>query len=289
MIRSMTGFGHGEFSSSLFQGSLEIKSWNNRYLDVSVSVPAWLSVLEPKIRDFVAARVTHGKIEIGLRVRSLDVPVRAVVDLEAAKAVSAALGEIARASGIVEGPRLSDIVAVEGILGFERELDAEAAWAEVSAELEKVFNAYDGSRKIEGAALERDILASVARIETGLASIIALAPVLEENLRRQVRERFEEIVGSSVDESRILAEVAGLLMKYTINEEVVRLGAHLVSFRKTLADQSTPAKKLDFVCQEMNREVNTIGSKSTLLAVSESVVELKDALENIREQLRNVE
>ncbi|HUX40913.1 MAG TPA: YicC/YloC family endoribonuclease [Rectinemataceae bacterium] len=289
MIRSMTGFGHKEFSTGLLQGSLEIKSWNNRYLDISVSGPAWLSVLEPKIRDYVAGRVTHGKIEIGLRARSLDVPVRASVDAEAARAVSQALRELAQAAGISEGPRLSDIVAVEGILGFERELDAEAAWREISTVLDSVFRSFDASRIAEGAELERDILASLSRIESGRESIAAQAPSLEESLRKQVRERFAELLGSAIDESRVLAEVASLLMKYTINEEIVRLGAHLVSFRRILAEQATPAKKLDFLCQEMNREVNTIGSKSTLLSVSESVVELKDALENIREQLRNIE
>ena len=289
MIRSMTGFGHKEFSTRLLQGSLEIKSWNNRYLDISVSAPAWLSVLEPKIRDFIAARVTHGKIEVGLRARSLDVPVRASVDAEAARAVSEALRELARATSIAEGPRISDIVAIEGILGFERELDPDAAWLETSSVLDSVFSAFDASRIAEGAALEKDILKSLSRIESGRESIAALAPSLEEGIRRQVRERFEELLGSSIDESRVLSEVASLLMKYTINEEIVRLGAHLVSFRRILADQATPAKKLDFLCQEMNREVNTIGSKSVLLAVSEAVVELKDALENIREQLRNIE
>ncbi len=289
MIRSMTGFGHEEFSTGLLQGSLEIKSWNNRYLDISVSAPAWLSVLEPKMRDFTAARVTHGKIEIGLRARSLDVPVRASVDTEAARAVSEALRDLARATGIIEGPRLSDIIAIEGILGFERELDPERAWQEVFPVLESVFSAFDSSRLIEGAALERDIVNSLLRIEKGRESIAALAPSLEEGIKKQVRERFEELVGSAIDESRVLTEVASLLMKYTINEEIVRLGAHLVSFRRILADQATPAKKLDFLCQEMNREVNTIGSKSNMLAVSEAVVELKDALENIREQLRNIE
>ena len=289
MIRSMTGFGHREFSTGLLQGSLEIKSWNNRYLDISVSAPAWLSVLEPKIRDYVAAKVTHGKIEVGLRARSLDVPVRALVDTEAARAVSQALRELASAAGISEGPRLSDIVAVEGILGFERDLDPEAAWKEVCPVLDSVFASFDASRIAEGTELERDILVSLSRIESGRESIAALSPSLEEGLRKQVRERFAELLGSAIDESRVLAEVASLLMKYTINEEIVRLGAHLVSFRRILADQATPAKKLDFLCQEMNREVNTIGSKSTLLAVSESVVELKDALENIREQLRNIE
>lgn len=289
MIRSMTGFGHADFSNSLLQGSLEIKSWNNRYLDVSVAAPAWLSALEPRIREFISSRVVHGKVEIALRVRSLDVPVRATVDFEAAREVAKALTELAKASGLNEGPRLADLLSVEGLFGFERDLDAEVAWAALGDALERAYAAHDTSRQVEGATLERDILKSLGRIETGLASISSLVPELERNLREQVRSRFEEIVGAAVDESRVLSEVAGLLMKYTINEEVVRLGAHLASFRRILADQASPAKKLDFLCQEINREVNTIGSKSGVLAVSEAVVELKDALENIREQLRNVE
>lgn len=96
-------------------------------------------------------------------------------------------------------------------------------------------------------------------------------------------------MGDAVDEGRILTETAALLMKYTVNEEVSRLGAHIASFRRILADEDAAAKKLDFLCQEMNREVNTIGSKNILLPIAEVVVELKDALENVREQLRNIE
>lgn len=289
MIRSMTGFGHADFAGSLLQGSVDIKSWNNRYLDIAVSAPAWLSALEPRVRDFIASRVVHGKVEVALRVRSLEVPVRAAVDLEAAKAVAEALRRLAEASGLAEGPRLADLVRVEGILGFERDLDVEAAWASLSGELGRAFEAYEASRLLEGAALEKDVLASLARVEEGLVLIRGQVPEMEDYLRRQVRGRFDELLGSAVDESRILAEVASLLVKYTINEEVVRLGAHIASFKRILAEQASPAKKLDFLCQEMNREINTIGSKSGLLAVSETVVELKDALENIREQLRNIE
>jgi uncharacterized protein (TIGR00255 family) len=289
MIKSMTGYAHGDFSTGGIQASLEIKSWNNRYLDISVSTPSWLSKLEPRVRDFLSSRIAHGKVEFGLRARSLELPVKANADLSAARSVAAVLRDIARAAGIEEPIRLHSLLSIDGILSFEREIDENEVWAKVLPGLERLFLDYDRSRLEEGAALLQDLFSNLGRIETGLAVIRELVPEIERTLRKTVEERFAEILGEAANEGRMLAEVASLLMKYTINEEVVRLGAHCASFRKIIGSEAAPGKKLDFLCQEMNREVNTIGSKSMLLRASETVVELKDALENIREQLRNIE
>ncbi|MEI6875478.1 MAG: YicC/YloC family endoribonuclease [Spirochaetota bacterium] len=289
MIKSMTGFAHIEFATAGIGGSLEIRSYNNRYFDISITVPSWLSSLEPRIRAFMSERMSHGKVEFLLRARSLEVPVKATADLAAARSVAAALRDIAMAAGIDEPIRLSNLMAVEGVLVFEREIEEEKVWHSIEPSLGRVFADFDRSRIEEGRALERDVMANLARIEQGQLGIRKLVPEIEATLRRQVGERFAEILGEAASESRMLSEVASLLMKYTINEEVVRLGAHLVSFGKILGSQAAPAKKLDFLCQEINREVNTIGSKNMLLPVSEIVVDLKDAIENIREQLRNIE
>jgi uncharacterized protein (TIGR00255 family) len=112
---------------------------------------------------------------------------------------------------------------------------------------------------------------------------------IEASLKSQLLARFKEIMGEAVDENRVLAEVAALLMKYTVNEEVSRLKAHISSFHRGIESEEAVGKKLDFLCQEMGREVNTIGSKNILIPVAEAVVEMKDSLENIREQLRNIE
>ena len=117
----------------------------------------------------------------------------------------------------------------------------------------------------------------------------AHADEIERQVRTNLRDRFTDVVGDRVEESRMLAEVAVQLTRFSINEEVVRLGAHLESFRSGMEAEGSVGKKLDFLCQEMHREINTIGSKSIILAISEQVVEAKDALENVREQLRNVE
>jgi uncharacterized protein (TIGR00255 family) len=289
MIKSMTGFAHRDIAQAGFRGSLEIKSYNNRYLDLSVSLPPYLSKLEPRIRGFLSERIVHGKVEAWLRVREFDAPVEASADLAAAKAVASVLGQIARACEIDAPLGLSSVIGFEGVVSFDRQVDDEELWARVRPELESCFAEYEASRLREGASTLADIESQLARVSACLDLIRAQVPEIDRTVRGQLSAKFKEVLGDAVDEGRVLAEVAVALMKYTINEELSRLAAHTESFAKTLAADPAPGKKLDFLCQEMNREVNTIGSKSMLLAVSRSVVELKDALENVREQLRNIE
>jgi len=289
MILSMTGFGHREIVQEGFRGSLDLKSYNNRYLDLAVYLPPYLARLESRFRSFLSARIVHGKIELSLRIRELDVPVAASADNAAARAVSRVLSEMAEACGIPDKPRIADILSFDGVVAYERIFDEDSLWARISPELERCFAEYDASRRREGEATAADIARQLDRVEGASSSVRALLPEIERTVRAQIRARFSEVMGDSVDEGRALAEVAPLLMKYSINEELSRLDAHIGSFRSTMASERAPGKKLDFLCQEMNREVNTIGSKSILLPVSQAVVELKDALENVREQLRNVE
>ena len=288
MIKSMTGFAHREIEAEGLRGSLGLKSYNNRYLDIAISLPPYFARMEPRFRDYLSARIVHGKVEAWLRVRQLDVPVRASADLEAAKAVSGVLRDISSACGLDEPVRLSNILSFEGVVAYEREVDDDAVWARLEPELGRCFAEYEESRLREGAATRADIEAQLSRVARAVDSVRARVPEIEATVKTQLQARFKEVMGDAVDEQRILTETASLLMKYTINEELARLAAHLSSFSRIL-DEEAPGKKLDFLCQEMNREVNTIGSKSMLLPVSQAVVELKDALENIREQLRNIE
>jgi uncharacterized protein (TIGR00255 family) len=289
MIKSMTGFAHREIAQDGFRGSLEIKSYNNRYLDLSLSLPPYLSRLEPRVRSYLLDRIVHGKVEAWLRIREFDAPVAANADIAAARAVASVLGQIAKACDI-EGPlSLDSVTGFEGVLSFEREVDEEAIWARVLPELEACFADYEASRLREGAATRADIEIQVARLSAALALVREQVPEIDRTVRTQLSTKFKEVMGEALDEGRVLAEIASALMKYTINEELSRLASHAESFAHILANDAAPGKKLDFLCQEINREVNTIGSKSMLLAVSRAVVELKDALENIREQLRNIE
>jgi uncharacterized protein (TIGR00255 family) len=289
MIRSMTGFAHRDIAQPGFRYSLEIKSYNNRYLDLAVYLPPYLSALEPRLRSYLSERIVHGKVEASLRVRELDAPVEASADLAAAKAVSGVLRSISEACSIDAPLSLGSVIGFEGVVSFERKLDAEELWERISGELDACFSDYDASRLREGAATRADIEASLGRVVSGLEIVKAQVPEIERTVRSQLKAKFQEVLGDAVDEGRVLTEIASALMKFTINEEISRLGAHIESFKSILEKEASPGKKLDFLCQEMNREVNTIGSKSMLIAVSRVVVELKDALENIREQLRNIE
>jgi len=289
VIKSMTGFAHREIEREGLRGSLEIKSYNNRYLDLSIFLPPYLSRLEPRIRSFISERVVHGKVEVSLRIREIDAPVSVSADLEAAKSVVAMLHRLSEVCGLQDAPRLGTILGFEGVVAFERKLDEVALWTRLEPELEACFAEYDESRIREGRSTAADIGAQMARVSASVELISSKAAEIESTIKKQLVARFEETLGDAVDQGRVLTELASYLMKYTINEELSRLSAHIDSFSRIMETEKAPGKKLDFLCQEMNREVNTIGSKSMMLEVSRAVVELKDALENIREQLRNVE
>ncbi len=285
----MTGFAHREISTEALKGALILKSYNNRYLDLSIVLPPQLSALEPRFREYLEAHIVHGKVEISLRLRELNLPVNASADLGAARAVASVLNELRDACGIAQPVSLKDILSFDGVVSYERDLDEDALWTLLRPELEACFALYDASRIKEGEATAADIERQLARLEKGLSVVEANVGQIESTLKSQLEARFREIVGEQADENRILTEVAALLMKYTVNEEVNRLKAHLVSFHSTLEHEEACAKKLDFLSQEMGREVNTIGSKNILIPVANAVVEMKDSLENIREQLRNIE
>lgn len=289
MMRSMTGFAHRDFSGAVLSGSIELKSYNNRYLDLYLSLPAALSRFEPEIRAFLGERMNRGKVELAVRLRRFDLPVEVRADIEAARAVAKALREVAEACALSEEPRLSSVAAHEGVLVIERDSGGEGLWNILKPELAACFDDFDASRLREGRATELDLGKELRRLEANLETVRASAPELELSIRNQFEARLAEFLPQVKDESRILAETAVLLVKYGINEEMARLGAHLAAFREIAAGEEAPAKKLDFLCQEMNREVNTIGSKNVLIPVARAVVEMKDALENLREQLRNLE
>lgn len=289
MMRSMTGFAHRDFALDGVSGAMELKSYNNRYLDLYLSLPPALSRFEPRVRALLADRVNRGKIEFSLRVRRFDLPVTVHADLEAARAVAATLRDIAAACGLATEPDLATVAGREGVLNVEKTLDEDRLWPPVESEILSLFAEFDASRLREGEATESDLRKELARLGAGLARIESAVPEIERTLRAQFETRLAEFVPQMKDENRVLAETAILLVKFGINEEMSRLKAHIAAFDQIACRDAAPGKKLDFLCQEMNREVNTIGSKNMLVSVAHDVVDMKDALENLREQLRNVE
>ncbi|MFW5742005.1 MAG: YicC/YloC family endoribonuclease [Spirochaetota bacterium] len=285
----MTGYGFAERSDDRVQATVEVKSVNNRYLDVNISLPGSLSPLEPEVRERVSAAAARGRVDVLVRVRELQEDLAVYVDRFALAGYARALEELREQAGVEEPVRLEHLLAFEGIIKSERAVDRDRYWELVRPILDEAIEAFTDTRRAEGERLQTDIGTQLSRVEAALAAVREHAGEIEEGVRRNLTDRFREVVGDVVEEGRMLAEVAVQLTRFSINEEIVRLAAHLDSFRSAMSASGALGKKLDFLCQEMHREINTIGAKSTVLAISEQVVEAKDALENVREQLRNVE
>ncbi len=288
MFKSMTGFAQRDFDREGISGSIQIKSYNNRYLEASVSLPPQASSFEPRILAMIGERLSRGKVECSLRLKKIESPLRISPDLAAAAAVHKAMSQIAASCGIDEKPSLQMIASFEGVLVYEKDVDSESLWPPIADEIKAALDEVEASRSREGQATESNIFAELSRFEASLALVRENAVDMDRAIRTQLQTRFEELLPKGYDEQRLLQEVAVQLVRLTIAEEISRLDAHIGAFR-SMSGEESPAKKLDFLCQEMNREVNTIGSKNTLVPVAHAVVEMKDALENIREQLRNVE
>jgi len=286
---SMTGYAYREYQDENIQLSLELKSYNNRYLDISVNAPSFLSPVEPGIRSFMKNRVHRGKVEVSVRVKELIENIEVHIDTKAAREYGKALNSLAQTLGLKEQAHLSHFLRLEGIFKPVKDRDIERLESLILSELEKADLDFQHARAVEGEATARDILENIRVFEDALVHIESHAEGLEEHIRGELSQRFRELVGEAYDENRILSETAVLLMKYSIGEETSRIRSHLNQFKNLMFQEGGVGKKLDFICQELNREINTIGSKSNIVEINQSVVDSKDALEKIREQLRNVE
>jgi len=186
--------------------------------------------------------------------------------------------------------RMGDIISQDGVLSSIRTDGIEAYQEGLDYCSKIVMQQFDEAKAREGEVTRRDLSGMLESIAKSLDVVKANVGKLDEMIRTNLTERIHEMLGDQkYDENRILTEVAVMLNRYTINEEVVRLGAHIAEFRKLLASDEAVGKRMDFLSQEMNREINTIGSKSQMVEVNFEVVNMKDSLENIREQIRNIE
>jgi len=288
-MKSMTGYAYRETANGDVTISVEIKGYNSRFLDLSVYLPFWLSSLETGIREYLGSRIIRGKVEVGIKVKETDPHLAVTVNEKAALVYYNALKGLAKTLSIKEEPSLDMFLGLEGVLETETNRDAGKYLSLIEPVLAAAADQFEAERIREGKNTEDDILSHISVLEECSRLISSHVPALEASIRENLRTRFEELLGDRIDENRILGETAVLLMKYTISEELSRLSSHLTDFRLETGMNPSPGKKLDFLSQEINREINTIGSKTPVLEVSRAVVEMKNALENIREQLRNVE
>ena len=287
-MRSMTGYSYAEYQDENIKLAAELKSYNNRFLDITVNAPPALQGAENAIRKYLGDRIARGKVEFYLKIKNLSSQLKVDVDEGAVFAYLDAFKRVKELSGVGDEISLSQLLRADGVLNRDTELDPAIFDKYVFPLLEKVYEEYDATCLKEGENTKADILRHLAIIEENVKAVEEQSGRFEELLKKNIYDRFQQLLDDAVDESRVYAETAVLLVKYTINEELVRLKSHLEAFHAALESDEPVGKKLDFICQELNREINTIGSKSMMVEVDRAVVTLKDALENIREQVRNV-
>lgn len=289
-MKSMTGYGAAEILTEAFQLTVEVKSYNNRYLDIINTIPYYLTPFEIEIKDEVKKVAKRGHVEVSVRMKMLKSDVKVVVDKDITKHYAEAFNQIIDASGCQIEPKLTDFLSVDGLLSTVNDSNIEKYRKPLFETLNNALAQFKDSKDREGLSTQNDLLESEDKIEKSLRKVEERAGELEDLIKTNIRSRFEEILGDqNYDENKILQEVAAMLVKATINEEIIRLQIHLKEFKKLVHSEQPIGKRLDFLCQEMNREINTIGSKSQIAELNLEVVQMKDSLENIREQVRNVE
>jgi uncharacterized protein (TIGR00255 family) len=288
-VKSMTGFGFAEKVTADWAASVEIKSYNNRYLEIEFNLPPSLSKLEERLRRFFSERARRGRIEVFIRLRDFSETVEVGVNGEAVKANMAALRRVLEITGLDEELHLAHLLRLEGIIKSYAVADVEKYWAFLEPLVNEAFASFEAARRTEGAHTEAVVGELLDDFDRELAKIKVQEPAYKEKITANVRDRFHEALGDEVEEKRVMEEIAVLFLKADFHEELVRLHSHLKSFRAIYAAEAAVGKKLDFFCQELGREINTIGSKSCLAEVNESVIECKEIIERLRELLRNVE
>lgn len=293
MIRSMTSFGRSsseEGQKRVF--TVEMKSVNSRYLDVNIRMPKTLISLEEEIRKMISNSLNRGKVDVFINLKNYNdgsgIP---KVDINLAQGYLECLKEIEAKLGVKNDVSVMQIARFpEVITVVEEEDKIEAVWQELKPLINDSLNMMIGMREVEGNKLKEDILSKITVIEELVSKVEEFADTIPKTFKIKLEERIKELLGNvDIDENRVAMEVCMLADKATVDEEIIRLRSHINQVRETLTLKEPVGRKLDFIVQEMNRETNTIGSKSSDIQMTNIVIDIKNILEKIREQVQNIE
>jgi uncharacterized protein (TIGR00255 family) len=293
-MKSMTGYGRGECARDGFKITVELGAVNRRQSEISVNLPRELEMLEAPVRDAINARVARGRVTARIGVHTADGKrsARAHINASLAKAYAMELGRLARQLKLSGEVTLDQLLRAPGVFQSDEELvEAEKILPVVEKALQQALNALLKMREREGAHLAQDLGARIGVMRKSVKKIQKQAPLTAENYRRHLLERIKGAGIESVvpDDERLLKEVVLFADRSDIAEELTRLQSHFQQFEDCCTASEPVGRKLDFLAQEMNREINTIGSKANDAVISREVVALKAELERFREQAQNVE
>jgi len=293
MIVSMTGFGRGEASSDGLTLTAEIRTVNSRYLDFSIRLPQQIQEKELELKEQVQSKVNRGKVNINVRLDQAETGEPEITfNDQLVKGYKRLLEELRSAAEIEEPVRLRNILSFNDIF-VSREQDEETIeliWKLTQKAVDDAVEQLNEMRKKEGEQLQNDLIQRISNIEELLESIAVLTKDRSTEAKEKLEERLKNLISDdSIDPERLEMEVALLADKMDITEEIVRLRSHIKFFREALGQDEAVGRRLNFLSQEINREINTIGSKANSSEISQYVVHAKENLEQIREQIQNVE
>lgn len=293
MLKSMTGFGRGESRNTDYNFNVEIKTVNHRYNDIIIRMPKHLNYLEEQLKSIIKSKINRGRVEVYIELEySSESNIDIRIDMPLAKSYKSQLDSMMEELNIEDKVKLIHMLMFPEIIRKEKkEIEEDVLWQSLETALEIALDNVVNMRIKEGAILKKDMENQIFKIEEELLKIEERAPIVVIEYRDKLENRIAELLDGKikVDEDRLNYEIAFFADKSDINEEVVRLKSHSNQFLDSLNESESVGRRLDFILQEMNREINTIGSKSDDLTISNCVVNIKSKLEKIREQVQNVE
>ena len=286
----MTGYGRGKYDNEGREYLVEIKSVNNRYCDISVKLPRSISYLEEKIKKEITGKVSRGKVDVFVTFYNNSTKGKSIkFNRELASMYISELRELAKENSINSDIQVTEISKFPDVLTVENNEDEELIWNELKVPLEEAINNFINMKEIEGKKIYEDLSYRIEDIQNKINIISENSTRLIKDYVVKLETRIKELLNTeNIDENRLAMETVIYADKCSVEEEITRLNSHVSQF-KDLIKENVVGKKLDFLIQEMNRETNTIGSKSSSIEITNLVVEMKTQIEDIREQIQNIE
>jgi len=292
MVYSMTGFGRGQYKTGEVDVSVEVRSVNHRYSDISIRIPRHISFLEEKVRHYIQSQISRGRVDVYISYELLEQnQLEVTVNGELAQSYRDALLLLKEQTGLQDDVPLSLISSFpEVITTRQKELDEEGVWQQLFSALKQAVDVMVEMRSREGSNLKKDILARLDIILQLVSEIEERSKNVVLDYKERLEKRVDELArGIEMDRDRLYQEVVIFADRSNITEEIVRLKSHISQIRFYFDEEGATGRKMDFLVQEMNREINTIASKANNMDISKRVVEIKSELEKIREQIQNIE
>ena len=292
MIKSMTGFGRGHAELNGRDITVEIRAVNHRYYEFSCRLPRSYSFAEEKLKSLLQGKISRGKVEVSVLIQNTTaVSEKITANKEVITEYVMALREIQEDLSLVDDLSLSAVMRLpDAFTVVKEEADEEQMWEDLKTVAEEALGNFIAMREAEGERMKADISGRLDTIESNVGFVEQRSPVIVEAYRKRLYDKMCEVLeGRNFDENRILLEAGIFSEKTAVDEETVRLRSHIAQFREMLESGEPIGRKLDFLVQEMNRETNTIGSKVQDIEVTKIVVDQKNEIEKIREQIQNIE